>query len=189
VGGSSVLQWSQSGTTRQRRKGATGEYLIDTCLHRDLHDGEIILNDRRLPGGCGNVDHVVVAPSGVWIIDTKHRKGRIEYKGQKGIFDADERLFIDGRDCTHLTDDLYAQVIPVASLIGDRSIPIHPALVFVNGDWSSVVRLLMGKPYSHNGVYIAWPKALVSKIKGDGQLSPREVARIGSLLDSQLVAM
>jgi Nuclease-related domain len=189
VGGTSALRWSDHGNRLNRRKGAAAEYLIDTCLLRDLRAGEVILSDRRVPGGKGNIDHVVIARSGVWIIDSKHLKGRIEYRGIGGFFDANERLLIGGKDCTYLTDDMYSQVIPIANLLGDRSIPIRPALVFVNGDWESAMRILMKKPYVHNGVTIAWPKTLISSIGKDGPLSDEDVQRIGTQLDQQLAPM
>ena len=189
VGGTSALNWSDHGNRLNRRKGAAAEYLMDTWLLRDLQAGEVILSDRRVPGGRGNIDHVVIARSGVWVIDTKQLKGRIEYRGARGILDADERLFIGGKDCTHLTDGVYSQVIPVASVLGDRSIPIHPALVFVNGEWGSVLRLLSKKPYIHNGVTIAWPKVLISTIGKGGPLTQEDVKRIGAQLGVKLAPM
>ena len=165
VGGSSTLRWSRSGNARRKRKGAAGEYLIDARLHRDLKNGEVILNDRRIPNDGGNIDHVVVAHSGVWIIDTKSWEGRIEYKGASGIFDANERLFIGGEDRTYLADDIYAQVIPIAGLLDDRAVPINPAIVFANGNWRSTVRLVSNRPYEHNRVLIAWPAALISGLR------------------------
>jgi hypothetical protein len=145
-------------------RGAAGEYLMDLRLHPDLTKGEMILNDRRIPDGDGNIDHVVVAPSGLWIIDSKSWTGRIEYKGVKGMFDPIEHLFVGERDCTYLVDDIYAQVIPVATLVNDRAVPIHSAIVFIDGDWKSTWRVLRNKPYTHKQVIIAWPSGLISKL-------------------------
>jgi hypothetical protein len=189
VGGASTLRWASSGNSRNRRKGAAGEYLIDQRLHRDLVHSEVILNDRQVPGGSGNIDHVVVAPSGVWVIDTKHWKGRVEYKGASGFFDPNERLFFNGEDCTHLADDIYAQVIPIAELLNDRSIPIRPALVFIDAGWKSTLRLATNKPYRHNHVLIAWPKALTSEIQRSGPLDLTQVSSIGGYLDELLRPM
>ena len=61
-------------------KGAAGEYLMDQTLHSRLSKDSVILTDRRIPGTKINIDHVVVAESGVWIMDSKNWKGRIEYK-------------------------------------------------------------------------------------------------------------
>ncbi len=158
-------------------------------LHRDLVNGEVILNDRRVPGGSGNIDHVVVASSGVWVIDTKYWNGKVEYKGVSGFFDANERLFFNGEDCTYLADEIYAQVIPIAELLNDRSIPIRPALVFIDAGWKSTLRLATNKPYRHNHVLITWPKALISEIKRSGPLDPTRVSSIGGSLNEQLRPM
>jgi Nuclease-related domain len=120
VGGSSTLKWSEQGHRRNRRKGAAGEYVMDRHLHRELQSGEIILNDCQIPNGRGNIDHIVVASSGVWVIDTKYWAGRIEYKSVGGMTGINDRLLVDGEDRTHRVDEIYAQVIPIASLIGDR---------------------------------------------------------------------
>jgi hypothetical protein len=162
---------------------------MDLKLHRDLTKGEVILNDRRIPDGHGNIDHVVVASSGVWIIDSKTWTGRIEYKGVKGVFDPIEHLYVGDKDCTYLVDDVYAQVIPVATLINDRAVPIRPAIVFVDGDWKSTWRLLRNKPYVHKHVLIAWPSALISKIGEPGPLMPDVIAAIGQDLDRRLAPM
>ena len=63
---------------RNWRRGAAGEYLMDRFLHEKLKDGEVILTDRRVPDSSSNIDHVVVASSGVWIIDSKKWRGKIE---------------------------------------------------------------------------------------------------------------
>lgn len=189
IGGSSTLRWAKSGNSRNRRKGAAGEYLMDLRLHRDLTNGEVVLNDRRVPGGGGNIDHIVVAQSGVWIVDTKAWEGKLEYRGASGFFDANERLFFKGKDCTNLVDDIYAQVIPIAELLDDRSIPIRPALVFTNADWASTLRLMSNKPYRHNHVAIAWPKALISEIKRSGPLGSQAISTIGRRLNEQLTPM
>ena len=189
IGGASTLRWASSGNRRNRRKGAAGEYLMDLRLHQDLVHGEVILNDRRVPVGSGNIDHVVVAPSGVWIIDTKYWEGRVEYKGVSGFFDANQRLFFNGEDCTYLADEIYAQVIPIAELLNDRSIPIIPALVFIGAEWKSTLRLATNKPYRHNRVVIAWPKALIAEIQKPGPLDAPQLSSIGRFLDEQLKPM
>jgi Nuclease-related domain len=162
---------------------------MDLRLHRDLINSETILNDRQVPGGVGNIDHVVVASSGVWVIDTKYWEGGVEYRGASGVFDANPRLFFNGEDCTYLADEIYAQVIPIAEILNDRSIPIRPALVFINADWKSTLRVVTNKPYRHNDVLIAWPKALISQIQVSGPLDVTQMSAIGSYLGEQLRPM
>ena len=181
-----MLRRAGRGTAKKRQEGAAAELR----LHEELKGGEVILDDRRVPDGTSNIGHVVVAHSGVWIIDTKDQEGTIEYRNASGRFDADERLYVDGEDCSHLAYDIYAEVIPVAKLLADRSIPIHPAIVFVNAKWKlSLLRRIINRPYTHNRVTIAWPAALLSAIKKAGPLTSESIARIGEHLDKRLEPM
>ena len=172
----------------QGLKGATGEYLMDRYLHEHLTDGEVILTDRRVPGGDANIDHVVVASSGVWIIDSKMWEGKIVYKA-KSMTSAKMKLTIGGEDRTAKIQTIYNLVIPVAGVIEDRNIPIHPAMVFVEGDWGSraALRFLSGKPYKHEGVWLTAPIVLKKLIQEPGPLTTSDIAQIGLKLDEVLI--
>jgi len=61
-----------------------------------------VLHDRRIPGARANVDHIVVAPWGVFVIDAKNYKGRVEKRDRGGFFSTDYRLYVGGRDKTAL---------------------------------------------------------------------------------------
>ena len=171
VGGSSALRVYERQKDPNWRKGATGEYLMDQFLHRTLSDGEVILTDRRVPGTDANIDNVVVAPSGVWIIDSKKWNGKIEYKAST-LTGIDMHLFVGGEDRTLRSRRSTRLVIPVAQLVDDRSVPINPALVFIEGDWklSVTARHLLKKPYKHEGVWISPPRLLAKLIKEPGPL-------------------
>ena len=187
VGGSSALRVYERHKDPNFRKGATGEYLMDQFLHRTLSDGEVILTDRRLPGTDANIDNVVVASSGVWIIDSKKWNGKIKYKAST-LTGIDMHLFVGGEDRTTEIDKIYRLVIPIAQLVDDRSVPIHPALVFVEGDWklSVTARHLLKKPYNHERVWISPPRLLAKLIKEPGPLDEEAVTKVGRLLDSKL---
>ena len=60
------------------RKGATGEALIGYILERFPDDYRVI-HDLTTP--FGNIDHVVVGPSGAYVIDTKNWKGVVAADG------------------------------------------------------------------------------------------------------------
>lgn len=187
VGGTSALREYERQKGTNWRKGATGEYLMDRFLHRTLSDDEAILTDRRIPGTGANVDNVVVASSGVWIIDSKKWSGKIEYKATS-FAGVDLRLFVGGEDRTDEIEKIYRLVIPIAQIIEDRSVPIHPALAFVEGDWkfSVVFRDLLKKPYKYEGVWISPPKLLGKMITAPGPLDQAAVLRVGQLLDERL---
>jgi hypothetical protein len=124
----------------------------------------------------------------VWIIDSKHWTGLIQIKNVGGLLGWDQRLFVDGHDRSHQTEKIYSQVIPVANVLGDPSIPIRPALVFVDGNWatSTALRIRQDRPYELLGVTISWPKALIAKIAESGPLAPEHVSTIAEVLDRAL---
>jgi hypothetical protein len=66
---------------RQRmawRKGAVGESIVASTL-ADLPDGFVVVND--ILNGFGNIDHVVIGPTGIYIIDAKNWKGAVKTDG------------------------------------------------------------------------------------------------------------
>jgi len=67
---------------RQRscwRKGAVGEALVAATL-TDLPNDFIVVND--VSKRFGNIDHVVIGPTGVYVIDAKNWKGSVKSDGQ-----------------------------------------------------------------------------------------------------------
>lgn len=187
VGGTAALREARVRRDHNFTKGAAGEYLMDVSLHRHLNESAVILTDRRVPGTNANIDHVVVAPSGIWIIDTKNWRGKIEYRASTKM-GMDGRLYVDGKDRTSEVEKIFNLVIPVAQVIGDKAVPIHQALVFIEGDWGNIsaTRILTSRPYQHLGVWITWPKAIWKKINEPGLLDKDAIERLGTLLDGQL---
>ena len=187
IGGSAALREARTRRDPKWTKGAAGEYLMDRSLHNHINEGAVFLTDRILPGTKSNIDHIVVAPSGVWIIDTKTWRGKIEYKSTS-MFSTEKRLYVGGKDRTSAVEALFNLVIPVAQLIGDKTVPIKPALVFMNGDWSdaSTARIVTSRPYQHLTVLISWPKAIWKKINEPGPLDATAVNRIGEHLEGNL---
>jgi len=187
IGGSAALREARTRRDPKWIKGAAGEYLMDLSLHNHVNEGAVILTDRQVPGTKSNIDHIVVAPSGVWIIDSKNWRGKIQYKSATRM-GMSRRLLVDGKDRTSAVEAIFNQVIPVAQIIGDKSVPIKPALVFIEGDWSdiSATRLLAGRPHQYLTVWIAWPKAIWKKINEPGPLDADSVKRIGAALDAAL---
>ena len=60
------------------RSGELGELAVGAMLaRRDAKGSLIALHDRRMPGGRGNIDHLAVAPCGVFVIDAKQYSGKV----------------------------------------------------------------------------------------------------------------
>ena len=147
-------------------KGARGERLVGRRLDTLSTRGITVLHDRSVPGTRANVDHVVVAPSGVWVIDTKNLAGTVERREQRRWFTSDRRLYIRGRDQTKLIDNLAWQVNAVRKALGDHdSVPVRAVLCIV-ADWP----LLTG-PFLVRDVLVTPPRRLVRRIARPGTLS------------------
>ncbi len=61
------------------RKGATGEWLTAEAL-KSLPDGFAVIHD--VTKKLGNIDHVIVGPTGVYVIDVKNWKGSVKADGK-----------------------------------------------------------------------------------------------------------
>ena len=61
------------------QRGADGEWATAQLL-AGLPRRFVVLHDRRLPGGRGNLDHIVIGPSGVWVVDSKARQARLRVR-------------------------------------------------------------------------------------------------------------
>lgn len=75
----------------------------------------IVLHDRRMPRGHGNIDHIAVGASGVFVVDSKN------YNSGRGnvatpLF-GKPKLLIGGRERTKLIDGLDRQVNAVAAAL------------------------------------------------------------------------
>jgi hypothetical protein len=83
------------------------------------------VHDRSVPGTKGNIDHIAVVASGVWIVDAKNYKGTMEQRDVGGLFKTDLRLYEGGRDRTSKAEGLGWQVLAVAKTLKDTDIPIR----------------------------------------------------------------
>ena len=62
---------------RAWRRGAEGERVIADVLESELPDGYHVFNDVRFPERTANIDHLVVGPSGVFVLNTKNWRGTV----------------------------------------------------------------------------------------------------------------
>lgn len=113
-----LLQRKQ--TTEAFRVGAEGERKTGKILDR-LPDGWHVFHDLPMPGGRGNVDHVVVGPAGVFTVETKNYAN--------GVVIKDGVARSSGRDLRKVVDQANRQLRVMADLTGA---PVTP-LVVVHG--------------------------------------------------------
>jgi Nuclease-related domain len=60
------------------RRGAAGEWRTARLLAGLERQGWVVLHDLAIPGSRANLDHLVVGPGGVFVIDSKHYRGRLQ---------------------------------------------------------------------------------------------------------------
>jgi hypothetical protein len=71
-----LLVWPRSDPSRWAR-GAAGEMVTAALLEKLPRRRWVVLHDLALPGSHANVDHLVIGPTGVWVVDTKAYRGRV----------------------------------------------------------------------------------------------------------------
>jgi Nuclease-related domain len=167
--------------TKAWATGAKGERRLAARLEHDLAGRARLLHDRRAPGRRGNIDHIAIGPSGIWVIDAKLYKGKVERRDVGGLFRTDLRLFVNGRDRTQLAAAMADQVEPVRAVVDDPAVSIRAALCFIDADWA-----LFAKPFQLADVWVVWPKNLVEKIVSPAVLDTESVDRLADRLGQRL---
>ena len=71
------LRFRPSEQARTWQRGAHGERRTARLLDRLTRDGYVVFHDLAVPGSPANVDHLLIGPSGVFVIDTKQWTGQV----------------------------------------------------------------------------------------------------------------
>jgi Nuclease-related domain len=77
------LRFRPSEQARTWQRGAHGERRTARLLDRLARDGYVVFHDLAIPGSPANVDHLVIGPSGVFVIDSKQWTGSV-HQGADG---------------------------------------------------------------------------------------------------------
>ena len=168
-------------STKAWATGARGEVILgerlDTLTSRGFH----VLHDRRIPGTKANIDHIVVGPSGVFVIDAKRYVGRPSLRIEGGILrPRTQTLMVGSRDCSKLVDGVLRQVSNVTSAldnVGIRDVPISGMLCFVEADWP-----LIGGKFTVAGVDVLWPAEAIEQMVKPGPLDAGGVEKVARAL-------
>jgi hypothetical protein len=73
------LRFKPSLDARAWRRGAAGERRTAQLLDPLERHGWAILHDLAVPGSRANLDHLVIGPGGVFVIDSKQYRGRLQF--------------------------------------------------------------------------------------------------------------
>jgi hypothetical protein len=120
--------------------GKRGEEAVSDAL-KSLPNDYVLLNDLMLPNGRGNVDHLVIGPNGLFVIETKNYSGYVKCWG--------DDWYVNGRKTSSLSKQAKGNAIAIRSTLENifaehrtRLPYVHAVLCFVN----SRSRLKLGKP-------------------------------------------
>ena len=175
LGGVVVGVTSEPQSTRAWARGARGE--------EELADvpGVTTLHDRRVPGIGGNIDHIVIAPAGVFVVDAKRYEGLIRIRDKGGLLRTDLRLYVGRRDCSKLATEMDWQVATVERALASAALavipPIIPVLCFVDGEWP-----LLRPPESFRGVRLEGTRSIRKLITSTQLLDGATIARLARIL-------
>src|SRR6266540_4381998 len=79
------LRFRPSEQARTWQRGAQGERRTARLLDRLTRDGFVVFHDLAMPGNTSaNVDHLVIGPTGVFVIDSKQWTGQV-HQGADGL--------------------------------------------------------------------------------------------------------
>jgi hypothetical protein len=154
------LRFRPSSHARAWQRGATGERHTARLLDRLGRDGYVVFHDLAMPHSTTNLDHLVVGPSGVFVIDSKQWTGQVDQSSDGHIWHNHYRL-----DRTLTTIRWQAETL--GRLLG---VPVAP-LVCVHGAH------IQGGGLRALGVAVV-PATLLRRALGDDQvLSDADIER------------
>ena len=159
---------------RSWARGAGGEELVEQALTKHAPT-VVVLHDRRIPGSRANIDHIAIASTGVWVIDSKRYKGKLQVA--KPLF-GKPTLQVAGRDQTKLVDGLAKQVDLVTAAVADigLDVAVHGCMCFVDTELP-----LFGTP-TINGCSIFGRRGLAKQLNAAGVLAAADAAVLATAL-------
>jgi hypothetical protein len=166
-------------------KGSQGESRIAAFVAREVGDAVIPLHDRLIPGTRGNIDHIFVAATGVWVVDPKAYKGKLEKREIGPLWRRENQVYVGGRNRSGLAKGVEKQVAAVvAALKPDTMLAgtdVHAALCFLDSEWG-----LLDFPFQVGNVWVLHPRALRKRLERGGPVSRDAMQRIARRLDLSL---
>ncbi len=183
--GPSAKEKRQLAVEKRWATGAQGEAILAESLAKRCPEVPV-LHDRRMPHSRANIDHIAVAASGVYVIDTKRYRGKIEVR--QPLFGA-PKLKIAGRDQTKLVDGLAKQVTVVQAVLEDAvpGVPVHGCLCFVAPEgFMADSGLPVLRTLRINGYPLYYPRRLARRLNRSGPLTREQAREIHAALAERL---
>lgn len=180
--------WRRRPQTEAWTTGAKGERAVAARLDRLVPGGVSVVHDRRIPGRRANIDHIVVGPGGIFVIDTKVVNGKPMSRRVGPIWNRGSlRLFVGSRDQTRFVEGMARQVAAVGRALNGvtelSGLPIRAMVVLVGARWP-----LFSKPLLIEGVWVGSPRELAKEVSKPGAVSTATAARLAEVIANRLPA-
>jgi Nuclease-related domain len=116
------------------RRGAVGERRTARLLGQLERHGWAVLHDLAIPGSRANIDHLVIGPGGVFVIDSKQYRGRLRLDPSGRLWHGRYPLAPAVRAVSFEADQT-AQVLTDPDVVVEPIVAVHGAQV----PWGKVV--------------------------------------------------
>jgi Nuclease-related domain len=122
------LRFRSSADTRAWRRGATGERRTARLLGSLERRGWAVLHDLAIPGSAANIDHLVIGPGGVIVVDSKRYRGQLRLD-RHGMVWHGRRLLVSALRKVLWQADQADEVLGVAEVQVAAVVAVHGAAV------------------------------------------------------------
>jgi Nuclease-related domain len=147
------------------RRGAAGERRTARLLGPLERHGWAVLHDLAVPDSRANLDHLVIGPGGVFVIDSKQYRGRLQLDPSGRLWHGRYPLALALRAVSFEADQA-ARVLPDSGVVVVPIVAVHGAQV----PWGKVVM---------NGVPVVPARRLPSMLRQlPAALGPEGVAKL-----------
>jgi Nuclease-related domain len=125
------------------RQGAAGERRTARLLGQLERQGWAVLHDLAVPGSRANIDHLVIGPGGVFVIDSKQYRGRLQldssgrlWHGRYPLAPTLRAVSFEAAEAAQVLPDPGVAVVPIVAVHGAQvpwgkvvmsGVPVLPA--------------------------------------------------------------
>jgi hypothetical protein len=109
------------------RRGAAGERCSARLLAALERHGWAVLHDLALPGSAANIDHLVIGPGGVFVIDSKQYRGRLQldpsgrlWHGRYPLAPTLQAVSFEADQAAQVLPDPGMAVVPIVAVHGTK---------------------------------------------------------------------
>jgi len=151
--------------------GAGGEERLGVLLATLEGDGFVVLNDLRMPPSRENIDHLLIGPPGIFVIETKTYERSVRVRGGD--------LYIKGRRKTEFFDQVDRQLAAVEAALEVSN--VRGFICVLDGDFP-----WFGRPIAR-GIEVTPPKRLIETVRSlPTAIEAPEIERLARLAGERL---